>query len=100
MSYEEYYCGIGELEGKTISSVERIEDEKIYFKTLCGGNYLMYHEQDCCENVYIEDVCGDLQDLVGGEVLRATEESGELEDAYESVTWTFYKIDTTGLFIL
>lgn len=94
MSWEEYYCGIGALEGKIISKIERIQDEEILFTTACGNSYKMYHEQDCCEDVQIEDVCGDLEDLVGQKVLRATEESGEIEDAYESGTWTFYVIDT------
>lgn len=34
-----------------------------------------YHEQDCCENVDIEDVCGDVQDLCGGELYQAEQAS-------------------------
>ena len=88
---------IGILVGKTISKVDLNKDEVddfIIFRTMCGGKYKMYHPQDCCEQVYIEDICGDLQDLVGQKVVRASEESGELEGAYESGTWTFYVIDT------
>ncbi len=85
------------LVGKTVSKVELNKDDGddfIIFETTCGGEYKMYHPQDCCEQVYIEDICGDLQDLVGQKVERASEESGELEDACESGTWTFYVIDT------
>jgi hypothetical protein len=90
-------CEIDILVGKTISKVELNKDDSddfIIFETMCGGEYKIYHPQDCCEQVYIEDICGDLQDLVGQKVERASEESGELEGAYESGTWTFYVIDT------
>ena len=33
----------------------------------------MLHYQDCCESVYIEDVCGDVEDLIGSVVLQADE---------------------------
>ena len=55
--------------------------------------------QDCCESVDIDDVCGDLGDLVGSPILQAEEvDGGQLparEDGYEvSYTWTFYKFAT------
>jgi hypothetical protein len=61
--------------------------------------YVFFHGQDCCESVSINDVVGDLSDLVGEPLLIADEVSGEtpvgFEDEYhESVTWTFYKFAT------
>ncbi|MDR7001592.1 hypothetical protein [Neobacillus niacini] len=85
------------LIGKTIANIERGDDE-ITFRTEDGEVYRMYHEQDCCESVYIEDVIGDLNDLVGSPLTMAEEvvEAGkDDEDSWcESSTWTFYKFAT------
>ena len=103
MSYYDRYRDVSELKGKTLSSIENRGDELV-FTTTEGEVYRMYHEQDCCESVYIEDIVGDLEDLVGSEILRA-EESMDLFDVIrdsekepehtdESFTWTFYKFAT------
>jgi hypothetical protein len=54
----------------------------------------MYHQQDCCESVTIEDIVGDLDDLIGSPLTMAEEVSKEDENASESGTWTFYKFAT------
>ena len=92
----------GDLIGRCLYCVEVIEDEEIRFY-LTESNYVrMYHQQDCCESVRIEDICGDLNDLVGAPLLEAEEVEGytanpvDEEDEYadESYTWTFYKFAT------
>ena len=89
------------LVGKTLTKIEGgVDNESVKFYDSEGGVYLMYHEQDCCESVSLQDVIGiDLQELVGDPVLYAHEESnGDRPDDYEqgndSQTWTFYKIST------
>lgn len=87
-----------ELKGRCLYRVERIGDEELRFY-LTDTNYVrMYHEQDCCESVYIEDICGDLEDLVGAPLLEAEEVLGYTADPLgkydESYTWTFYKFAT------
>ena len=97
-------CDVSVLKGKTLSDIRIVkdydgEDVEIHFTTECGEVYKMYHQQSCCESVYIEDICGDLQDLIGSEILIAEEVEGEIpadfEDRYhESYTFTFYKFAT------
>ena len=85
-----------DLAGKTLISVDVNTDaDEIIFKTSDGKTYKMYHEQDCCESVVIEDICGDLKDLIGQEIMKAGAVSNEgSHNGYESSTWTFYKLDT------
>ena len=90
-----------ELIGKIISGIVMTDDDgydTIVFKTECGETYYMFHDQDCCENVHIEDVVGgELNDLIGEKILLAEEASndeGPLDDWDCSYTWTFYKIST------
>lgn len=61
-----------------------------------GSLYGFWHDQDCCETVVIEDVTGDLNDLVGETIMMA-EETSQIEEPplYESGTWTFYKFATS-----
>ena len=84
------------LVGKTLTSVEQ-GDAFLCFRTSTGEVYDMYHEQDCCENVDIEDICGELEWLIGSPILLANEDTnrGEVKDNYvNSCTWTFYNIAT------
>jgi len=85
-----------DLINKTLASVETTDD-KILFTTTDGSTYKMYHEQDCCEGVYVDDICGDLNDLIGSPIFLAEERSRyetDIEDVHESVTWTFYHLAT------
>jgi hypothetical protein len=90
-----------DLLGKTLSYVDVAEDkETITFTTDEGEQYRLLHDQDCCEKVYVEDIAGDLADLVGLPLIQAEESSSEQngepqpEDADGSWTWTFYKLAT------
>jgi len=61
--------------------------------------FVFFHYQDCCECVDINDIVGDLEDLVGEPLLIAEEVEGsvpaDFEDEYtESYTFTFYKFAT------
>lgn len=86
------------LLGKTAVSAEKAGDnDEIHIEFDDGTRLLLYHEQDCCECVRVEDIVGDLADLVGSPLTMSEEvagECGEDEDAYESYTWTYYKFAT------
>jgi hypothetical protein len=85
---------ISELLGKTIVDITQHEDYELIFKTECGSSYRMCHHQDCCEDVRIEEIVGNLADLIKTPILMAEEVSQEDENASESGTWTFYKLAT------
>lgn len=87
-----------DLVGKTLTSVEVSDDkEEITWKTSDGEAYLMFHQQECCESVSVEDISGDLDDLIGTPVLMAeesTNDEGPNKESDESATWTFYRVST------
>jgi len=108
---------ISELVGKTLIRIDKNEDELIF---ICndGDKFKMFHEQDCCEGVSIDDICGDLEDLLWTPILKAEAVSNEnFENSFiekfkvqeegnsykrdaegnfepDSWTWTFYKLAT------
>jgi len=92
-----------ELVGKTLTEIRAAHDE-IEFVTADGVTYKMYHSQECCESVSVEDVVGDWADLIGSPITLAeeatdtespkTETYGESSYVDESSTWTFYKLAT------
>lgn len=67
-----------------------------------GSHLRMWHDQDCCEDVSLADIVGDLADIIGAPLVMAEEVSSAArpEDAPEgsggdsSETWTFYKFAT------
>lgn len=83
-----------DLKGKVLANIFIRGDEEIVFTCTDGTKYKMYHEQDCCENVEIEDINGDLDDLLNSEILVADEKTNDGETDWGSETWTFYTIRT------
>jgi hypothetical protein len=61
-----------------------------------GRTFRFSHLQDCCEHVRIEEIHGDVADLIGHPLVEAEEVSSEgvPYDGGESGTWTFYKFST------
>ncbi len=83
------------LKGKTITKCyENNDGDEIIFECDDGSVYKQYHQQDCCESVSVEDICGDLSGLVGQFVIDAFEKTSQSEDEDGSQTWTFYTIVT------
>lgn len=92
---------IKELIGKTLrKAMGKVGDDEIIFETTDGEKYKLYHSQDCCESVMIDDICGDMQDLVGSPITQAEENSsnenppGVIKEYQDSFTWTFYRLST------
>jgi len=94
---------ISALLGKTIKAIHgSAGDDRMTFECDDGTVFAMYHDQDCCESVEIEDIVGDVADLIGSPILRAEEATSDARPADlpapewddESQTWTFYKLAT------
>lgn len=87
-----------DIVGLTFASIEGAvkDSEEIIFTTRCGRKFRMWHQNDCCESVAVEDVVGDINDLINAPIMRAEEVSNNDEPAMgaESHTWTFYKMAT------
>ncbi len=91
-----------ELVGKTLIAIGGKEgDDEIVFIANDGSEYKQYHCQGCCESVNVEDICGDLTDLIGSLILKAEKSTSEENpegykagDYQDSFTWTFYNIAT------
>lgn len=78
-------------------SVTKQNSDSIRFESATGEFFVMMHDQDCCESVYIDDVVGDLQDLVGAPILMADESTNHDNPKYpeeDSFTWTFFRFAT------
>ncbi len=96
---------VKDLLGKTCTSVKQeigFDGDCIIFTLDDGTQWQLYHEQDCSESVSIEDICGDLTDLVGTPLTMAEESSQsnenppgvEVPSYQDSFTWTFYRFAT------
>ena len=89
-----------ELKGKIFSDIKGLSEGSEIVGFYIGDKlvYVLAHFQECCESVYIEDVCGEVKDLIGSEILIAEEASnndgGRLDEYDESYTWTFFKLAT------
>ena len=84
---------ISVFKNKTLIGFDQQEDY-IIFNFENDENYLMFHDQDCCESVYIEEIHGDLSNLVGHEIVMAEAVTyrGAVEESFETYTSTFYKL--------
>lgn len=86
--------------GKTIVKANDAKkgSDVLLFLMNDGSAYAFYHSQDCCEGVAIEDICGDLGDLVGSPLTQAEEvvspQGDPPPECPDSWTWTFYKFAT------
>lgn len=87
-----------QLQGKTFSKIEGMEEgskEVIFYNEEDVASYKMFHYQDCCESVYLCTVDGDVEDLIGCEIIEADCVCSEYEpDDNGLAAYTFYKFRT------
>ena len=90
-----------DLKGKILLNIENVDNFELIF-TLAAGKYALNHDQDCCEDVRIVDINGNLDDLIGTPILLAEEVISDNKNPegidppiyLDSFTWTFYKLAT------
>lgn len=90
--------GFSILVGKTLIRVEGMEkgSEMVDLYTSDGEHFRMQHDQDCCECVEVEDVVGDVEDILNTPILLAEESTQKGPDGEwgDTSTWTFYRLQT------
>ena len=97
---------LSHLIGLTLKEVTvNKQDDVITYTSECGQRFRMLHHNDCCETVYIEDVEGDINDLIGSPILVAETVQDAMQQAMnliiplpekngECEQWTFYRLAT------
>jgi hypothetical protein len=85
------------LLNKTIIDIE-ISKWKTSMRLVCSDGYIydIKHDQNCCEDVHLEDICGELEDIIGSPILLAEESTSDKNPLpnYECFQWTFYTLRT------
>lgn len=90
------------LVGQVLTSISgEVGGDEVVFNTAGGVMFILLHFQDCCESVTVEDINGDLSNLIGSPILIAEEstsgdnpEGATVPEYQESFTWAFYKLAT------
>lgn len=87
---------------KKITIKENEDGDELHLETE-NEIVVMLHDQDCCEEVYIEDICGEIGNLKDSPIIVAEKRtlSHEDDDKWDRVndwdksyTWTFYELAT------
>ncbi len=93
-------CDFSELQGLVLTEIvysynellSRDEEPTVIFKSK-DRKFIMAGDGDCCARAYLEDVCGDLQQLIGDPILLADGVANKMDQIGEK-GWFFYKLST------
>ena len=96
------YVDVSEMLGQTFSRVFADHDAVTFEND--EVRYMLYHDQDCCEHVYVEEIIGDLEDLKNLPLLTSREDTnaedpGTRDYGDDSHTWTFYNFATLNGYV-
>ena len=83
-----------QLQGMTITAVVYKEPSESLLIHLNTHVLEMIHHQDCCETVYLADVVGSFEDLIGYPLLEVSESIVDIATAGSSSTASYYNFRT------
>ena len=86
------HCDIKDMVGKKITGI--YYDEEYFQIRTDDCVYAFYHEQDCCESVYLTQVDGISDKIIGSRIVIAEVVTDEKDTENGHITWSFYKIGT------
>ena len=86
------HCDIKDMVGKKITGI--YYDEEYFQIRTDDCVYAFYHEQDCCESVWLTQVDGISDKIIGSRIVIAEVVTDEKDTEYGHITWSFYKIGT------
>ncbi len=85
-------CDIDDLVGKVIKGWTYSD---MYFQILTDDCiYIFYHEYSCCESVWLTQVDGISDKIIGSRIVIAEVVTDEKDTEHGHITWSFYKIGT------
>lgn len=85
---------VDQLVGMTITAVIYRENTESLLIHLNTHVLEMVHVQDCCETVYLADVVGDFEDLIGYPLLKVSESIVKISQEEPSSTASYYNFKT------
>lgn len=83
-----------QIQGMTITAVVYKEVNESLLIHLNTHVLEMIHHQDCCETVYLADVVGSFEDLIGYPLLEVSESIVDIATADMSSTASYYNFKT------
>ena len=86
-------CDIKDMVGKKVLGI--YYDEENFQILTDDGVYAFYHEQSCCESVWLTQVDGISDKIIGSRIVIAEVVTDEKDTEYGHITWSFYKIGTS-----
>jgi hypothetical protein len=95
MGWYDNHVDVEEMQNQTFTSVRATNDTVTFEND--EVRYVLYHDTDCCESVYVEEIIGDLEDLENLPLLISREDTNAEDPGTcnsESYTWTFYNFAT------
>ena len=103
VGYWENECTLSVMLGKTLAKVENLDGDRVLFTLDDGSQFNAYHLQDCCEDVNVHSIVGNLDDIIGVPLITVetstfknctpSELSAECVEE-ESFTWTLHTLAT------